>query len=226
MKTKLFLFALCVFVSTQAQNMHNGHEYVDLGFPSGTLWATCNVGANSPEEYGWYFAWGESSAKHYFPILNYSKPPTADAAHVNWGGYWRIPTSAELSELSAYCKWEWTTLNNVQGQKGTSKFNGNSIFLPFAGKYLGDKFSGAGSYGIYWSSTCCTPRVSAIILSVEIDDVGHAYSSHLSQGNSVRPVCCKSVKTEAKNSQTKSHVPQSQNKPKTQPKPKKPALTK
>ena len=121
-------------------NNHNGHEYVDLGLPSGLKWATCNVGAIKPEEYGDYFAWGEIKPKQRYDDDNYtykSNPETlplsADAANVNWGGKWRMPTKAEQDELRNYCTWEWTTLNGEKGYKVISKKNGNSIFLPAAG---------------------------------------------------------------------------------------------
>ena len=107
----------------------NGHECVDLGLPSGTLWATCNVGATNPEGYGDYFAWGETANKEkykwstYFDTNNFGKTytkyynnggktvldPEDDAAHVNWGGSWRMPTKAEWQELIDNCTWTWTT---------------------------------------------------------------------------------------------------------------------
>ena len=148
-------------------NTHNAHEYVDLGLPSGIKWATCNVGANTPEEYGDYFAWGETTTKSSYSYTNYkysSNPSTlplsADAAHVNWGGKWRMPTKAEQDELSniSNCTWTWTTQNGVKGYKVTSKKNGNSIFLPAAGYCdVGNgNFSDAGSDGSYWSSSLGT----------------------------------------------------------------------
>jgi hypothetical protein len=90
----------------------NGHEYVDLGLPSGTLWATCNVGANSPEEYGDFFAWGEVEPKEEYTNENYTYtetsnvlPLSADAANANWGEAWRMPTRNEQDELRIYCSW-------------------------------------------------------------------------------------------------------------------------
>ena len=111
----------------------NGHEYVDLGLPSGNLWATCNVGAESPEDYGDYFAWGETEPKECYSQDNYKwyvgtsytkynntdKKTTLelsdDAANVNWGGDWRMPTRAEHEELTNHCSWTWTTINNING---------------------------------------------------------------------------------------------------------------
>ena len=149
----------------------NGREYVDLGLS--VKWATCNVGATTPEEYGDYFAWGETTTKTGYTEgncptsgLSYSELQSQgcidgegnltaqyDAATANWGGNWRMPTKAELQELIDKCTWTWTTQNGVKGYKVTSKTNGNSIFLPAAGYRHGSSLLSAGSYGDYWSST-------------------------------------------------------------------------
>ena len=138
----------------------NGHEYVDLGLS--VKWATCNVGANNPEDYGDYFAWGETTTKSSYTDNNsktYGKnfsdiggKSQYDAARSNWGGTWRLPTKAELQELKNKCTWEWTTQNGVKGYKVTGP-NGNSIFLPAAGNRDGSSLDYAGEYGYYWSST-------------------------------------------------------------------------
>ena len=136
-------------------------EYaVDLGLS--VKWATCNVGAERPEEYGDYFAWGEISPKDSYTsdnCLTYgvqmpdiSGNPQYDAATANWGGAWRMPTPSEISELKENCTWEWTTLNGVNGYNVTGP-NGNSIFLPAAGYRYDTSSDGVGSYGDYWSST-------------------------------------------------------------------------
>ena len=152
----------------------NGREYVDLDLPSGTLWATCNVGASEPEEYGYYFAWGETKPKSTYDWSTYfdkdnngstfkkyykdggltELQPADDAATANWGSGWRMPSSDQIKELcnSSYTTSEWTQLNGVYGRKVTSKSNGNSIFLPAAGHRWYDELTNAGSYGIYWSS--------------------------------------------------------------------------
>ena len=147
----------------------NGHEYVDLGLS--VKWATCNVGANSPEEYGDYFAWGETSTKETY---DYDNCPTSrlsiselqsqgyidsegnltsqyDAATANWGGDWRMPTYGELNELRNRCTWTWMTQNGVYGCKVGGP-NGNSIFLPAAGCRDRSALFSAGSGGYYWSS--------------------------------------------------------------------------
>ena len=152
--------------------MANGHEYVDLGLPSGLKWATCNVGANKPEDYGDYFAWGETETKTEYSVGNSLTrghsiselqrrgivdgnnrlTSSHDAARVKWGGKWRIPTKAELRELCDKCTWSLMSQNGVEGYKVTGP-NGNSIFLPAAGLRDGSSLDLAGSYGYYWSST-------------------------------------------------------------------------
>ena len=141
----------------------NGHEYVCLGLPSGLKWATCNVGATSPEEYGSYFAWGETSPKSEYTEDNckaYGKnlgdisgSPIYDAARANWGGSWRMPTKAEFEELLNNCNWEWTSQGGHNGYKVTSKRNGKSIFFSAAGYYYEACNSFIGEYCEYWSST-------------------------------------------------------------------------
>ena len=154
------------------------HEWVDLGLPSGTLWATCNVGASKPEEYGDYFAWGETQPKSDFSWNTYKYckgtddtmtkyctnsswgtvdnktelEPSDDAATVNWGSDWQTPSRDQCDELvnSSYTTQTWTTMNGVKGWKITSKSNGNSIFLPAAGYRRGTSLDDAGSYGCYW----------------------------------------------------------------------------
>ena len=176
-------------------NNHNGHEYVDLGLPSGLKWATCNVGATKPEEYGDYYAWGEIKPKQRYDGDNYtykSNPETlplsADAANVNWGGKWRMPTMAEQDELRNHCTWEWTTLNGIEGYKVISKKNGNSIFLPAAGCRYNDILNSAGSIGLYWSSSLGTSGGSAYDLGFYSVDVDWGNDGRYF-GRSVRPVC-------------------------------------
>ena len=193
--------------------MENGKGYVDLGLS--VKWATCNVGANSLEEYGYYFAWGETTPKttydwsaykycngtynsmtkyctssYYGTVDNKTTLElTDDAARVNWGGSWRMPTRAEQDELRNNCTWTWTTQNGVNGCKVTSKKNGNSIFLPAAGYRSLSNLGNAGSYGYYWSSSLFT-NSSYYAYGL------HFYSSYVDWsfdsryfGHSVRSVC-------------------------------------
>ena len=195
---------------------YNGHEYVDLGLPSGLKWATCNVGATTPEEYGDYFAWGEVEPKETYSWSTYkygSKynqltkycynsdygkdgftdnktvlDPEDDAAHVNWGGSWRMPTKAEQDELRNNCTWAWTTQNGVKGYKVVGP-NGNSIFLPAAGYVYEGTLTNAGSYGYYWSSSLNTDHpVSAYDVDFNSDYVDWINLTRY-YGQSVRPVC-------------------------------------
>ena len=133
------------------------HAYVDLGLPSGLLWATCNMGANTPDDYGDYFAWGEIAPKPTYTNENYNYsdnhsilPPDHDAATVNWGGSWRMPTQEEFQELLDNTTSQWTSQNGMNGMLFTSTTNSNSIFLPAAGD--GNNLISAGKIGSYWSS--------------------------------------------------------------------------
>lgn len=139
----------------------NGHDYVDLGLS--VKWATCNVGADSPEEYGDYYAWGETSTKSSYTEKNskaYGKNiddikgnSYYDVARANWGGKWRMPTKKEIQELKEKCTWTWTAIGSHSGYKVTGP-SGKSIFLPAAG--LRDKsLKYANERGYYLSSTPC-----------------------------------------------------------------------
>lgn len=141
---------------------------IDLGLPSGTKWASYNVGASSPEEYGGYYAWGETEEKDYYDWSTYIHCDGSyntchdlgdisgteyDVAHVKWGGMWCMPTVYDTSELYYNCKGKWTTLDGVVGWMFTSEINGNSIFLPAAGYRWRGGLYGAGESGYCWSST-------------------------------------------------------------------------
>ena len=161
-------------------------DYVDLGLPSGTLWATRNIGANTPEESGDFFAWGETEPKEEYYMSNYKwydfdnelytkyctdseygvvdnkneLEPRDDAAWVNWGPSWRMPSSEQLIELREKCSWEWIKRNNVYGHLVTGP-NGNTIFLPAAG----DSFSSPNAQGYYWSRTLTREPDEAVCLA-------------------------------------------------------------
>ena len=148
-------------VIDEVNQMINGHKYVDLGLS--VRWAICNIGANYPNEYGNYFAWGESSAKHFYDESNYIVKDDSiedwagnaqyDAARYNWGSIWRTPTIEELEELKEKCEWIWC--ENFEGIKGYQVVgpNGNSIFLPAAGSQYENSKDTVGEFGYYWSST-------------------------------------------------------------------------
>ena len=137
----------------------NGYQYVDLGLPSGLKWATCNVGTTSSEDSGDYFAWGETQTKPSFTqecetygcqMGDISGNEQYDAARANWGVTWRLPTQIEMEELISCCDWKWVT-KRVRGYIVTGP-NGNSIFLPTTGYYIGDVLTDI-SYGHYWTSS-------------------------------------------------------------------------
>ena len=199
-------------VSFTTLDKYNGHKYVDLGLS--VKWASYNVGATSPEDYGHYFAWGETSPKEeytedncptYRPSSelqsqgyideNGNLTPQYDAATANWGGVWRMPTYVECNELLNNCTWEWTTHNGVKGYKVTGP-NGNSIFLPAAGSCCGSSINYlAGSYGEYWNSygpyESSHPDGNTYYLAYGFDFNSDRHSmdtDHLYYGKSVRPV--------------------------------------
>ena len=149
-------------------------QAVDLGLS--VKWANMNVGAESPEDYGNHYAWGETATKTTYDWSTYFDTsdgggtstkynndggktvldPEDDAAHVNWGGSWRMPTQAEWQELLDNCTWTWTTQNGIKGYKVTSNKAGYTdkfIFLPAAGYRLESDLGFAGSNGYYWSSS-------------------------------------------------------------------------
>ncbi len=174
----------------------DGHEVIDLGLPSGTLWATCNIGANAPEEYGDYFAWGETQAKDRYAEDNYAfydfdakylltKYATDsidwlgglidnltllesedDAATMQWGNNYRMPTREECQELLDYCTWEWTTVHAIDGYRVIGKQA--EIFLPAGGMRQNTFFNHVGTSGTYWSATLCKAfNIDAYCLSFD-----------------------------------------------------------
>ena len=140
------------------------HEYVDLGLPSGTLWATCNIGAATPEDYGSYFAWGETEIKESYSQDTFMQIDLGrnisgtnyDAAYTKWGSDWCMPTKEDFDELMDNCTHTWTTVNDVNGLLFTSS-NGNSVFLPAAGRKCGSEIWDANQNGFYRGATC-TPH--------------------------------------------------------------------
>ena len=202
--------------TTESGGSGGDHAYVDLGLPSGLLWATCNVGADNPEDYGDYFAWGETQPKDTYSWSNYqycmgssttltkycnnssygyngftdnltTLLPEDDAATANWGNDWRMPTKEEFQELYNNTTVTWTTQNGVNGRLFTAS-NGNSLFLPAAGYRGSSSLDYAGSYGYYWSSSLYTGSpLNAWALDFSSDDCNMYYGSR-DYGHSVRPV--------------------------------------
>ena len=197
----------------------NGHEWVDLGLPSGTRWATCNVGAETPDALGDYFAWGEVQTKANYSwgtyiyteggLQNLTKycqdslygycgytdtlttlEPMDDAATYNWGSNWRMPKKSEFQELIDYCSHEWTTQNGVSGWLFTGP-NGYSIFLPAAGVLLGNIVDEERCN--YWTSTLAATDYAVkfwdYVLDLENWTTNGMTSDDRYKGLPVRPVC-------------------------------------
>lgn len=184
MKKILKLFILLALLVMGGKSFaQNKHQYVDLGLPSGTLWATCNVGANYPWEYGNYYAWGETKTKTVYNWSNYKYAkgeidkltkyssdrkygingftdkltklqPGDDVATFQWGSGWCMPTKEQWEELNQCTLFSWKELNGVQGMLFIGT-NGNQLFLPAAGRYCDEPLYG-GLEGTYWSSSLKT----------------------------------------------------------------------
>ena len=203
----------------QSEDISSG-PYVDLGLPSGTLWASCNIGANAHEEYGDYFAWGETETKSNYDWSTYKYAKGADdkltkycnnsdygyndytdsrttlersddAASANWGSDWCMPTAEQFQELRDKCKWTWVSLNGKNGYKVEGQ-NGNTIFLPAAGCRYGTSLYYDGSYGLYWSSSLDSDYpYSGRNLYFYSGGVNPDYWYYRFSGFSVRPVRCR-----------------------------------
>ena len=199
-----------VLVDTEISGMENGYAYVDLGLS--VKWATCNVGATKPEEYGDYFAWGEVEPKEKYDWSTYKYcdaidtlftkyckfakdgfvdnktilDPEDDAATFNWGSAWRMPTKEELQELVNNCTWIWTTQNGVDGYKVTG-INENSIFLPAAGNMNIHTLTNIGFYVCYWSNELSIMTSRAHSINTLYSTFDWFDSRYL--GLSIRPVC-------------------------------------
>ncbi len=157
------------------------HDYIDLGLPSGSLWATYNIGAKKVSELGDYFSWAEVTPKNehswwnlkYYDYDNFqftkyctisrngvidditTLEPQDDVATVSWSDAWRMPTIEEIKELIENCEWKWTDNydeTGVKGYVGVSKLNNNSVFLPAAGDFEGTSLL-SGGMGCYWTSS-------------------------------------------------------------------------
>ena len=199
--------------TTTTIKMHNGHEYVDLGLS--VKWATCNIGAYKPEDYGGYFAWGERTPKETYDWISYKwcKGSSGtftkyndmgssgrvdnkrtldyedDAARAYRGGSWRMPTDAEWTELRTKCTWTYTTQKGVKGYKVTSNRNGNSIFLPAAGHRVNSNIYNENNYGYYWSSSLYANLPENGVTIDFTSTLVHGSSCYRCCGLSIRPVC-------------------------------------
>ena len=197
---------------TDSTGYENGYAYVDLGLS--VKWATMNVGASNPEDYGIYFAWGETQPKStydwstykwcngsYDSLTKYNTNSSYgtvdnkttlelsdDAARVNWGGSWRMPTDAEWTELREQCIWGWTTGKGIIGYTVISKSNGNRIFLPAAGYYVNNSVDQVGFSSNYWSSSLDTDSPYDAWFMYFHSDTVSRFNNSRTFGFSVRPV--------------------------------------
>lgn len=191
----------------------NGHDYVDLGLPSGTLWATCNIGSATPAGYGKYYAWTETKTKTRYTedncttykMTSYAdglpsniksdtiRPhvliignPKYDAATANWGDKWVLSSASDFAELNKECKWELKTIDGHKGYLITGP-NGNSMFLPMAG-YMEDVYkSQVGSGGFYWTGDFWDDTRSTMFDFHESSHNGVIWATR-KNGRSIRPV--------------------------------------
>ena len=201
------------FVSTPI-HLINGHKFVDLGLPSGLLWAETNIGAKTAADEGGYFAWGETTTKSNYSWNTYKYGSSAsnltkynstdgktvlenadDAAYVNWGDSCRMPTKAEFEEIldSTNCTWTWSCQinssgNSVNGYKVVSKKNGNSIFFPALGYRSGDDFKYHGSHGSSWLSTLSMSDVFDAYFLYFYANYHSTYCNYRYAGHTIRPV--------------------------------------
>ena len=194
----LFSTLLCTLFSCSSGS--ENHEWVDLGLPSGTKWATYNIGASNPEDYGDYFAWGETSAKSSYTETNYKKlnrqiddlagKRKYDAARANWGGKWHTPTKEQFEELFYNCTLTFTSTENGSNGCIVTGPNGKSIFLPAAGKKDGEEVTNADSYGFYWCSTSHEGAYAGLsaYCPTFYDDGFIFFWNEYSCGHTVRPV--------------------------------------
>ena len=177
---------------------------IDLGLTSGTKWACCNVGANNPFQYGDYFAWGEVTSKNNYSMNTYVfyhsgddswislrddiAKTNWDAAYVQWGTDYKMPSQTQFQELGETCTSTWTTINGINGLLFTTQ-NGNKVFLPAAGLRHDYNSAGVGSYCHYWSSTQHpTSSNYAYKFYFDTECTYYDWITYCIQGNSVRPV--------------------------------------
>ena len=200
----VYVLELTVLPDEECDELSDCIEAVDLGLS--VLWATCNVGASAPEDYGDYFAWGETKPKGYYfwdtykfgDLANFTKYNSVDgltrlaleddAAAVNWGGYWRMPTVAEMEELFDNCSWTWTTKNGINGYQIIGR-NGKSIFLPAAGFSDWDDFYDEGEFAGYWMSELGSYVSDGTYLAFTKNTKYKNKSFFRYRGYSIRPVC-------------------------------------
>ena len=209
--------ATCNVTVQKASSPVEVPDAVDLGLPSGLKWASFNLGATKPEEYGDYYAWGETGPKTVYDIGSYKfskgewKTLTKyctnvedgyngfvdgkttldledDVAHVKLGGNWRMPTLAEWLELQENCTYSWIRVNGIPGRKYISKYNGNSIFIPTSGIWNDNRVTGKNSGAYLWSSSL-NPDESDYAFCTFFSEYYNSNNKYMrSSGQTIRPV--------------------------------------
>ena len=190
------------------------HEYVDLGLPSGVLWATTNIGAENPEDSGQYFSWGELETKETYRESNYKwfdsegnltkynidssigtvdnktqLEPEDDVANLMWSNGWRIPTDEEQTELLQHCNWELVTQNDVKGYKVSSTVNDNYIFLPMVGYKAFESLDSYNTHGYYQSSVIIQTEKSKMFNGLSLSTNNKEFTGLFRwYGSVIRPV--------------------------------------
>ena len=207
MKKLLFaISAILIALSANAQSCpdDNHPHMLDLGLPSGTKWACCNVGADKPEAYGGYYAWGETEEKEFYGWSTYihcdGSEETChdlgsdiagtqyDVAHVLWGDSWVMPSDEQYEELNYYCSFIWTTKNGVNGALLTGP-NGGTIFFPAAGFHWFEALHDADNQCSFWSSTKAMKSYSFCACGMDFIQGGKGrMEAPRNIGHSVRPV--------------------------------------
>ena len=217
-----------IYTNMVVRIIFDAHEKVQL-WEGGPYWATTNIGAEKPEDYGYYFWWGDTvgykrennawaacdGSSSYFSFCEVNTPtynkslenlenegwivsqdgtyvlvPEHDAAQVQWGRGWRMPTYQELDDLTSKCDWTWTTMNGVNGYvvRGRDDYASNSIFLPCSGNGDGTSLDHSGSYGYYWSSVPYSDGTDSWNLRVLSRSHFTNYYGRRRYGFTVRPV--------------------------------------
>lgn len=209
-KIVLIFIVVLVSISSKAQSCpDNNHPHaIDLGLPSGTKWACCNIGARNPTECGSYFAWAETEEKEVYSMKNYKhsedgtrygvrhlhrhlnlREMNNNAAHVQWGNPWQMPTTDQFEEILSNCNPKWTTVKGVSGMMFTGR-NGKSLFLPAAGQHSAFSLYSKGVYGYYWSEEQVdnTTHISKALYLYFYNSKGLIAEGDVSLGRSVRAI--------------------------------------
>lgn len=217
----LILTMTLMAFSAQAQSCpdDNHPHAIDLGLPSGTRWACCNVGADKPEALGGYYAWGETEEKSQYDWDTYLYTDNDsifigediagteyDVAHVKWGGSWVMPSVEQIQELADYSTFVYSTMNDVKGARFTGS-NGNTVFLPAAGMRRFGDIDYAGTGGNYWTSTLTIGYILyAYRLYYSVAGPYWYYDFFRQYGLSVRPVMSAAADLSAIRSDSQAHA--------------------